>query len=438
MTRADREALANNALREILEAHYCKEPCTIVEAPPGAGKSGALIRIAKQADRLGERLLIATQSNEQLFSLVESLITRFSDVHPTVFVKASLVEDVIERFGDTVHVTSRAADFVTGPVIVCANVSKWGFLHLPMRFDTIVVDEAFQMKDSTYHLLANLSDSHMFIGDAGQIEPVVKSNIDRFKTLAAGPHHAAPLAVLERHAAVVKKIQMPVSRRLVDDTARFIQPVFYPTLPFQGLTTSAERAVSGPVEGTDWTADALRRAHAGESIVGVALPAKSVSLVDSELITEMRRLVDALLGQTVTYNGRTEIVTPAHIGIVCARTAQVAALQAAMGDLDIFIETNNRFQGLERPIILAWHPASGESDPSAFHLEIGRLCVALSRHLVFCALFMRDGLRETIASCPPSGERILGRTDDGEYRGWSAQLELFDRLERARRVLRVA
>jgi hypothetical protein len=42
--------------------------------------------------------------------------------------------------------------------------------------------------------------------------------------------------------------------------------------------------------------------------------------------------------------------------------------------------------------MLVYHPLSGRVDASAFHLDAGRLCVALSRHRVVCFVFARAGI----------------------------------------------
>jgi RNA polymerase sigma factor (sigma-70 family) len=46
----------------------------------------------------------------------------------------------------------------------------------------------------------------------------------------------------------------------------------------------------------------------------------------------------------------------------------------------VHVETANRFQGLERKVIVALHPLSGKLRPTDFAAEARRMCVAVSRH----------------------------------------------------------
>jgi len=101
---------------------------------------------------------------------------------------------------------------------------------------------------------------------------------------------------------------------------------------------------------------------------------------------------------------------------------------------DVFVETANRFQGIERPFMFVHHPLSGRSDATAFHLDAGRLCVMLSRHRIGCWIFGRQGITEQLIRFAPAGDRALGIDEDPEYRGWRAHLTLLAALSRANRL----
>jgi hypothetical protein len=92
------------------------------------------------------------------------------------------------------------------------------------------------------------------------------------------------------------------------------------------------------------------------------------------------------------------------------------------------VETADRFQGLERPVLVAWHPLSGRAEASPFHLEAGRLCVMLSRHRVACFLIARAGIEVLLLRYAPSGDRVLGLPGDPELEGWRAHLSILQRL----------
>ncbi|MEV7907613.1 hypothetical protein AB0P04_38960, partial [Streptomyces anulatus] len=104
-----------------------------------------------------------------------------------------------------------------------------------------------------------------------------------------------------------------------------------------------------------------------------------------------------------------------------------AALSKWGGDLRV--DTPERWQGLERPVMVAVHPLSGVTDPSAFDLETGRLCVMASRHEAAFVMLTRDHVGTTLANYVPSAGQAPGRPDvvgrghDAHLRFWQALVE---------------
>jgi hypothetical protein len=90
------------------------------------------------------------------------------------------------------------------------------------------------------------------------------------------------------------------------------------------------------------------------------------------------------------------------------------------------VDTPERWQGLERPVMIAVHPLSGVTDPSAFDLETGRLCVMASRHQSALIMLTRDHVGDTLANFVPSAGQAPGRPDvvgrghDAHFRFWEA------------------
>ena len=64
----------------------------------------------------------------------------------------------------------------------------------------------------------------------------------------------------------------------------------------------------------------------------------------------------------------------------------------------IQVTTPERWQGLQRAVMIAVHPLSGVQTPSAFDLETGRLCVMASRHKAACIFITRDHVGDTLNS----------------------------------------
>jgi AAA domain-containing protein len=174
----------------------------------------------------------------------------------------------------------------------------------------------------------------------------------------------------------------------------------------------------------------------------VELPAMLAGEVDPDLAEELIRTLNRVLVRGATIlddSGRPVPVTPKMIGVACAQVAQVNAIRERLGpDLaGVFVETANRFQGLERPPMFVQHPLSGRADATNFHLDAGRLCVMLSRHRVGCWIFARKGISRMLRKYAPRGDRSLGISDDPEFRGWRANMQLMQALEQGRRIFRV-
>jgi AAA domain-containing protein len=118
---------------------------------------------------------------------------------------------------------------------------------------------------------------------------------------------------------------------------------------------------------------------------------------------------------------------------------QVGALKKALGPAphDVHVETANRFQGLERKVILALHPLSGQRRPTDFSAAAGRMCVAVSRHRVACIMISRDGIRETLDRLVPDDSRYLGQIGDPFFNGWQAHATLARALEERDAIIRL-
>lgn len=434
---SDPEVDANAALDAVLASQWQGVPALVLRSPPGAGKTGVAQRVALQsAVLLHERCMVVTQTNEQAFDLTRRLVTNAPGLPIHMFAKEgiNLPDDL--RQEARLAVVHRIGDLPQGPSITIGNASKWSWIDTqnPL-FDVQIVDEAFQLPDYKFQLISNLAPRHALIGDPGQIDPFVNCEIERWRCDPAGPQVSCPAALVNRHPTVLQ-LALPVSRRLNTDTVSIIQPAFYPDMPFRAM--SRDRSVRFDVAGIMPFDAALDGVAAGASIVMVELPPQITGEADGELAQELVESIRRLLLRRaqMSDDGRVSEVTPADIGVVCAHVSQVNAVRERLGSAmaDVFVETANRFQGIERPFIFVHHPLSGRADATAFHLDAGRLCVMLSRHRIGCWIFGRQGITEQLTRFAPAGDRALGIDDDPEYQGWRAHLTLLAALSRADRV----
>lgn len=434
---SDPQTLADNALRRILESQWQGVPAVVLRSPPGAGKTGVAQRIALQSARyLDQRCMVVTQTNEQAFDVARRL-GRNADGFPIhLYARRGLDVPADIRGNSVIRVIEDFAHIPQQPGVTIGNAAKWSWINTGQAmFDLQIIDEAFQLPDYRFQLIANLAPRHVLIGDPGQIDPFVHCEIERWRCNPAGPHVASPAALVERHPDVMQ-LSLPVSRRLNVDTVRLVQPAFYPDMAFEAM--SADRNLSFEVAGIMPFDAALDAVTSGAKIVMVELPPQLTGERDEEIAEELVSSIRRLLMRKawVRDDGEVARVTPEMIGVVCAHVSQVNAVRERLGpDLGgIFVETANRFQGIERAFMFVHHPLSGRADASAFHLDAGRLCVMLSRHRVACWIFGREGIARQLMGYTPMGDRALGIDDDPEYRGWHAHLTVMSWLIKAGRV----
>jgi hypothetical protein len=124
-------------------------------------------------------------------------------------------------------------------------------------------------------------------------------------------------------------------------------------------------------------------------------------------------------------------LTAADVGIVATHRVMNAAIARRLSGrakAGVTVETPERWQGLERPVMILVHPLSGVVQPSSFDLETGRLCVMASRHQAGLIVLARDHVPETLAGYIPSAAQPLGRPDV-EGRGLHDNLSFWKAME---------
>ena len=103
----------------------------------------------------------------------------------------------------------------------------------------------------------------------------------------------------------------------------------------------------------------------------------------------------------------------------------------ALGDLarEVRVDTSERWQGLERNVMVVVHPLSGVTTPSGLDRSTGRLGVMASRHRVGLVLVSRDHVGATLEAHLPVADQALGLPDESG-RGRRDNLDVWRRLER--------
>jgi hypothetical protein len=200
----------------------------------------------------------------------------------------------------------------------------------------------------------------------------------------------------------------------------------------------AARTPNGDVE----VAALIKRMSTGEPVLATipTSPDGPPAQVDVELARAIHRIVRTLITSEVQIvlhpDSGPRKVEAKDIGISASHRAMNGAILKALGDSypGVEVDTPERWQGLQKPIMIAVHPLSGVTDPSEFDLSTGRLCVMASRHQVGLIFVSRDHVGKTIEDVIPSATQSPGEPD-ANGKGRRAHLEFWEMLRDNNRVV---
>ncbi len=425
---------ADQVQKALLGAIDDRERLALVKAPPGSGKTWLLLKGAARAFALKRRVAIATQTNTQADDICERFARDYAGVQVIRFAGR---QSAPREFGPNVTWETSSGRLPVGPCVVVATSAKWGLVNVAEPFDILFVEEAWQMAWADLMLLGKVSERFVLIGDPGQIPPVVTIDVSRWETAGRPPHSPAPDRILRE--GLSKPLTLPASRRLPFDAVKLVQP-FY-DFDFGAYAAPGDRALL--VDGRNGSAhDRAIESLAGGSVAAITVPTPDHGPPveeDRELAEHAARLVKRLLhrGARVRIDGKVAPLEPAHIGICATHRAMNAAVDLALPQElrgEVIVDTPERWQGLERPVMIIIHPLSGVLKPSEFDLETGRLCVMASRHQVAMFVLARDHVADTLGSTIPSASQPLGRADI-TGRGLKDNLTFWETLESGGRVV---
>lgn len=415
-----------DSLREDLTTYFSDGGrVAVVKAPPGSGKTHTLIEVLSALTADGMRISVAAQTNSQ----ADDICLRWAKDHPEVHVSrfSSKGLRAPDDFPAGVAWVTDKKELPQGPGVTVATTAKWSLTDLSAPYDLLAIDEAWQMSWADLMQCALVSEKFLMIGDPGQIPPVVPIDARRWETSPRAPHGAAPEVVLgEPGLESVRFVgSLPACRRLPSEAVDFVKP-FY-DFDFDAYVPMGERGLE--------LANGWGEALAAGRPLALTIPTPEHGPpieVDHEIAQAVAKVVSELLDgeATLRKSGSKSPLTPADIGVTSSHRVMNSAISAALGPAtnQVRVDTPERWQGLERPVMIAVHPLSGVAEPSAFDLETGRLCVMASRHQCGFILLTRDHVGETLRSYVPSAEQAPGRPDT-VGRGHDAHLRFWNQLE---------
>jgi len=392
----------------------------IVKAPPGSGKSFNLLESLDEILENDSRVAIAAQTNNQ----VDDLCIKFARRYPTreIIRFSSKFYTAPDDFPPSVIIESEKGNLPEGSCTIISTCSKLGLTKLLKPFDVLLIDEAWQMTWAAFITVKETAPRYVLIGDPGQIPPTVTVDCDRWETSVTAPHYPAPQVMLGADGlrALITGLELDTCRRLPYDSVDLIK-TFY-DFDFDAHAKPGERYVRASKAGNGDAIDTAIDRLQEHSTVILTYPTDDTGApieTDQELAEFVAAVAARLLERKCMISTKPDETTNPRalstddVGIVSTHnqmnTAITSSLTGSTGN--IRVTTPERWQGLERPVMIAVHPLSGVSIPSSFDLETGRLCVMASRHQSACIIVTRDHVGETLVTKLPSGDHALGAND---------------------------
>jgi hypothetical protein len=400
------EAAAQRLVRHVRD----EERLAVIQAPPGSGKTFLLLQAARAAYDCHQRVAIATQTRAQADDMCRRLA---KDKVPCIRFVSHSGNSVAPASGVQVIADHKALP--SDRCIVVGTTAKWGLIALATPFNVLFVEEAWQMAWADFMLLGQVAPRFVLIGDPGQIPPVVSIDASRWETAPRPPHRPAPELVLRQGIPDALILSLPATHRLPSCTRDLIQP-FY-DFSFDCWAGPGERELIAS-SGAKGALGAVVARLGQASVVGLALPTPEGGPpleCDEPVAQAAVDTVRAILESQPDYvmDGKRRRLAPSDIGLCATHHVMNSAMALRRGPKlqDVAIDTPERWQGLERPVMVVVHPLSGVVQPSAFDLETGRLCVMASRHQISLVVVTRDHLRHTLDGHMPSADQAVGRPD---------------------------
>lgn len=394
----------------------------VVKAPPGSGKSHNLVHALADLVDAPVRVAIAAQTNNQ----VDDLCGQIAEAFPQADLVRFSSSGYSGSLPNNVVVIDKVESLPYGPSLVVGTVAKFAISDVTDPYDVLFVDEAWQMTWADFLTLRDVAARYVLIGDPGQIPPVVSIDVDRWEVSPVAPHRPAPDVILDNPdlGAVTTRLFLDSCWRLPHDSVELVRHFYdfeFSAQAAPGERFLRSRRVLDPSRVTDRAVAAL----ADSSTVVLTHPSDTDGAVfdpDTELAEVVAELAHRLLELDCEYSAHPDHrsapqpLQPADIGIVSTHNLMNTAIESALapelrGRNGIRVTTPERWQGLQRPVMIAVHPLSGVEIPSSFDLETGRLCVMASRHRSACFFVTRDNVGRTLDHHLPSADQALGRAD---------------------------
>lgn len=354
-----------------LHSFFASTPVTLVQSPPGAGKSTLVVKI------VGYLLAKSDVSVHVVAPTNNAAIELATKICRTTGPGSAVVRSRGRRIPDEVATTELDGYAVADGKsykpdrqvhVTTVHAAK----QYPPEVDLLIVEEAYQV---TYGLLAEAADNAtqiLMVGDPGQIGPVITHDLSPWRGVQDAPAARAPEVFARMNANI---LTLPCTYRIGQESTDAIAPLY----PFTFHSERPERHLDGYAE-----------------IEALEVPTGQ-SATDSCRVLAARAA--RLVGTQYTDEHGTRALEQSDVCVVAARNelvAGTAALLASENLTGITVGTADSLQGGQWPAVVAIDPVTSAKQISGHAVDPGRLCVMTSRHMGHLTWVYSDGWQQRI------------------------------------------
>ena len=407
----------------------------LISGPPGTGKTSVIAEIVKRLCAQGQRVLLAAFTNQAVDNMLKRLDAEGFHDYVRLGHERSVDEQVQQRLlqhlalpetGETetdgdgeggANLFARDVAAVRGLLrshpVVASTTATWSSekytpvsveqgQHEPLlQFDVALIDEAGQLTIPAILGALRFTKRFILVGDEKQLPPLVLSQQAATEGLADSLFSflkRLDADYMQDHPGEISaEVSLRTQYRMNERISRFASQYFYAG-QLQPHPQVAQRVLelSMPARREEPASEPLavtRAIRPGHPVVFLnvssaqPLPAQSATKASNTEARAVRAIVAALLARGIA---------PEEIGIIAPYRAQVANLrrylfsgdrsgswQALPLDTPMSIDTVDRFQGGERPVIImsfaTTQAPEADSQLRNFLTNANRLNVALTR-----------------------------------------------------------
>lgn len=387
----DTTLVAGSVAARALHSIFQGNPVTLVNSPPGAGKSALIAHvIAYILHRTDLSVHVVAPTNNAALELAHRIAQQAGPATAVVRLRGGreLPEGVASD--DTPFLVGADGKMIQPKRQVNVTTVHSAKQSTP-KVDLMIVEEAYQVQYGLLAEAADASEQLLLVGDPGQIGPVVSHDVSPWRGIEDAPVARAPEVFGRMDASV---LTLPCTYRIGQESTDAIAPLY----PFEFRSARDPKQVDG-----------LREIETIK-VAG--------DLTPLDLARALADRAQSMIGRTlrVTEQDGTVTVRPVEQTDVCVIAALNETVANTLAELstrgldEVKVGTADSLQGGQWHAVVAVDPLATKGKVSDHATSNGRLCVMASRHMSHLTWVYADGWRERLDDSPMSeGERAKAR-----------------------------